>query len=103
MKKRSELGLADPVVTNRCVLFAIWNGALFALPVVLVGLRLWAKVGTETGRMLGEDVTGQMILSITRFALLALTGSAVASLWLSFFPTQRWVERVEHRAEAAAR
>jgi len=103
MKKRSELGLADVVVTNRFALFAIWNGALFVLPVVLVGLRTWVKVGTESGRMLGEGVTAQMILSITRFALLALTGSAVGSLWLSFFPSRSWVERLQSRAEAAAR
>lgn len=102
MKKRAALGLSDPVVTNRFALFAIWNGSLFMLPVAVSVLRMWARVGAESGHMMGEDSTAHLILFVARVVLLVLAGSAVVSLYLSFFPPKLWIERLNPRHETAA-
>jgi len=97
MKKRAGLGLSDPVTTNRFALFAIWSGALFALPALLFALRLWAKLGTETGRLVGDQPGGSIASGILVAGLLGLGGAAIVSLVLSFFPPRFWVERLERR------
>jgi hypothetical protein len=102
MKKRAALGLSDAVVANRFALFSVWNGSLFILPIAVVVLRLWAAVGTESGRMMGESGTAQLILGISRVALLGLAGSTGVSLWLSFFPPKAWVARLQTRADASS-
>lgn len=102
MQKRAALGLSDPVVTNRFALFAIWNGALFMLPVVLFTLRTWALLGTETGRMLEEGAVARLITGLLALGLGGLGGAAIVALFLSFFPPRFWLARLEERARATA-
>jgi hypothetical protein len=70
MRRRLRLGLADPIVANRFVLWAIWTGALALIPLFVLGLR-------------------------AALAVLGAGGAtAVAAGWLAFFPPasyQRWI------------
>lgn len=100
MRRRRALGLADPVVTNRFLLFAIWNGALFALMAVTIGLRAWAEVATEGGILDAGDPTARSLLLGVRIAVLGLGGAAAISLWLSFFPPAAWLRRLQSAGPA---
>lgn len=85
--RRLRLGLADPVVANRFLLFAIWSGVLAALPgATLVMARLVNP---------GLDDTGPFFAAVVR-----ITGFAIyATIWLSFLPPRaytRWIRR-RHR------
>jgi len=97
MKKRAALGLSDPVTTNRFALFAVWSGALFALPLLLFGLRMWAMLTTETGRLIGDQAGAGLATGILVAGLLGLGGAAIVSLVLSFYPPRIWIERLERR------
>ncbi len=52
--------------------------------------------------MMGESGISHLILTIARVVLLGLAGSAVGSVWLSFFPSPAWIQRSQCRAETAA-
>jgi len=101
MRRRQELGLADAVVTNRFALFAVWTGSLVGLSVVLFVVRVWTRLTSQTGRMIGAD-GGLSAAAIVLVAGLLVFGiAAVASLWLSFFPPNAWIARLQARASAA--
>ena len=101
MCRRGELGLADPVVTNRFGLFATWTGALSSISIGVSLLRLYAVLGTESGRMLSDDPTSRGVLGLV-VGVLAIAGTAAAAaLWLSFFPPQAWLERIRAQQPAA--
>jgi hypothetical protein len=88
MRKRMRLGLADPVTTNRFLLFAIWTGGVVAITVLgLVG-GLLAGRGTESG----ELFTDATILALTRIVAVPIA----VSIWLTFSAParyRRWLER----------
>ena len=98
MRRRLALGLADPLVTNR---FALW--ALFAFtqimtalaePMARVGYVLFAGDAAESAEGV-QQVAGGVIQIALLFT--SVWGSAgVAILFLTFFPTEgyaRWVQR----------
>ncbi len=77
MRRRARLGLADPVVANRFLLWGIWVGA-GALVLVVRVLRITVGLDTEL-----------------RMAIIAGLGlvSGVA-IWLTFFPPRAYLRRV---------
>lgn len=93
MKKRLRLGLAEPLVVNRFLLWGIGSVGRFLMVVGgVIPSVLFARVGAEF-------VPG--IVSFTLIAV-ALVGLVVAvSYWLTFFPTQRYVRFIERRNETA--
>lgn len=98
MRRRLALGLSDPVVTDRFALFAIWTGALGAIPLVATGGRFLARLATESGRLVADEAASKALaLGVAGFLVL-LAGVAIVALGLSFFPPPRWIERVESRA-----
>jgi hypothetical protein len=93
MRRRLALGLADPLVANRFVLWSVWTGALGVAAVAILSVRstaLWLQLhGIEPRSVMPAAVplTG------------ALAGVAVATagvaIWLAFFPPaayRRWLE-----------
>ena len=102
MKKRSRLGLSDPIVTNRFGLFAIWNGALVALPVMLFVLRTGAWLGGEAGGLQSNGFVGQVTSTLLTASFVLLGGTAVVALSMSFFPPRAWTRFLEERAAAPA-
>jgi hypothetical protein len=99
MRRREALGLADPVVTNRFLLWAIWTGALSALPSITLSLRLLAFVLIDA--ILDIEVTEAIVARIVmglRGVFLLLAPVAAVSLSLSFFPPAYYVERIRSHA-----
>ena len=93
--RRLALGLADPVVTNRFLLWGLW-GALIALlsfsdPVA----RLWYfSLADTTTRWVPE--VGRPIIDATVPVACALDAAALVLMVLTFFPMpayRRWLER----------
>jgi len=86
-RRRLRLGLADPMVTNR---FLLWGIGLTAIA-ILMGTTLWASA-------LGVDptVAGWILLE----SLLGLVGAV--SIWLTFFPPAAYRRLVTARAATDA-
>ena len=88
MRRRLQLGLADPVVTNRFLLWAL--GSAFAF----MGSSIGAGVIAATG--MGSRLIPALALMLCAHGLLA----AVA-MWLAFLPParyRRWIERRSQRS-----
>jgi len=96
MKKRLALGLADPVVTNRFALWAMWTGVLAALPLVATGVKLSGAILVAAP---GEPMTATLRMLLAIIA----SGSMVAAVAvaLAFFPPQRYQAWLRHGAGAA--
>lgn len=89
--RRRALGLADPVIANRFLLYALWTGALALMPLVqLVGMALGAHADAHWRAFVARPIRGLGLL-------------ALASLVLTFVPPRayvRWLER-RHRVPGA--
>ena len=101
MRRRGALGLADPIVTNRFLLWSLWTGAMSALPAMTLALRVLFRIGEWIGVSLGDDFAQApgVVLAVRIVFFLSAPVGAVA-LSLSFFPPDRYLQRVRSRAEA---
>jgi hypothetical protein len=103
MRKRARLGLADPMVANRFLLWGLWaiGSSLTALAEPIARL-VYAAVAGESATA-ADSIQGtagsliQTTLAIT--SVLCLFTTSV--LWLAFFPTRRYREWITARAESA--
>lgn len=89
MRRRLRLGLADPIVTNRFLLWGIGAGA--------------AGVGTTIGTA-AQMVTG---LAPSQIPWITLSSSlhgltAAVAMWLAFVPNRAYLEFIEARAHRHA-
>jgi hypothetical protein len=103
MRRRDSLGLADPVVTNRFLLWSIWTGAVTALPLIALALRSVAilALGSEPdARLLGTELAVAM-LRFVAILFVAIAPLAAVALTLSFFPPSAYLERVRRRTPSA--
>ena len=92
LRRRLRLGLADPVVVNRFLLFAIWTGGIVAITVLSVGNALAAGAFRE------ENAFGSpVVLGITRL-LAPVIGTAI---WLTFLAPDRYHAWIRRRSESA--
>lgn len=95
LRRRGALGLADPLVTNRFLLWGVWGGVTLVLALAdpLARLWYWWLTGTTTSWI--ADV-GRPIIEVVVPITSALGLGALATLVLTFFPTaayRRWIER----------
>ncbi|MEM7411833.1 MAG: hypothetical protein AAF430_16500 [Myxococcota bacterium] len=94
MRRRLQLGLADPVTANRFLLWSLWIGAAAMLPLSGVVIRLLALQGQATDVTVTTQPEGGVLLfAAWIFGWLLV---ALVALWLSFFPPERylgWVRR----------
>jgi len=82
-KRRCAIGLADPLVANRFLLWAVGLGAILAV-------WLYSAMQMATGRTAGFD-----------FVVIALLGFTCAgALWLAFFPPDSYRRRFAAAAGA---
>lgn len=92
MRRRVEMGIAEPVVANRFGLWCIWTGGLTGcLAFVLAGRLLGRVFG------LGTQAFPVAILVAQVAILTGIVASAVA-IWLSFFPPSRYLDWIDQRA-----
>lgn len=87
MRRRFQVGLGDPVVTNRFVLWAMGTGCAAAITLVHLGIRY----------LLGEitPVLGALIVGPIGLV-------AAGSVWLAFLPPAAYTRWVAARGAAAA-
>jgi hypothetical protein len=90
LRKRRKLGLVDPIVANRFLLFAIWTGAVVAITVLgVVGAIVQILAGAFQE---GGGLSDPVILAATRILAIPI----VVSLWLIFLAPARyhaWLRR----------
>ncbi|MEM9177183.1 MAG: hypothetical protein AAGC67_18370 [Myxococcota bacterium] len=103
MKKREWLGLSDPVVTNRFLLWSIWTLGVSLLPAIALTLRLVAML--VLGDLGDPDESRQayqpVIMGVVRILFLGIVPAAVIALMLAFFPPKSYLDRIRSRAEVA--
>jgi hypothetical protein len=93
MRKRLQLGLAEPLVANRFLLWGIGSVGRFLM---VVGGIIPAVIYADAEIDLTVSATGISLL------LVALIGIGVAaSYWLTFFPTRGYVRFIDRRHGAA--
>ena len=85
MRKRAQIGLGDPIVANRILLWSIY-GAGFTLSQLL-----WVGVLSVY-----EDLTALDLMIVG-----AATAGEIA-VWLAFFPPRQYLSWVHHRAAESA-
>ena len=92
MRRRVALGLADPLVANRFVLWSVWTGALGFTAILLFAVRsraYWLQLHGVDPRV----VMPTAIPLTGAIAGVAIVSAAIA-VWLAFFPPtpyQRWL------------
>jgi len=97
MCRRCALGLADPVVTNRFLLWSLWTGAIGLQALLMVSLRiavLWS--GADQALAAGAAPGGPWVALIQYSKLLfgVIAPVAAVAVWLSFSPPsayRRWL------------
>jgi hypothetical protein len=86
LRRRMRLGLVDPVVANRILLWGIAAGCIaIQSPVVLASMALG-----------GEDRIASWALAV----LSVLSCLAAVTVWLAFFPPGSYLKRIAARAAA---
>jgi len=89
LRRRLRLGLGDPVVANRFLLFAAWSGVLGVLP----GLTLLVAYLLDRS---SESPYGGFFATVVR-----LTGVTIyVAIWLSFLPPRAYTDWIRRRHEA---
>lgn len=100
MRKQRLIGLGDPVVANRFLLWATWTFSVSILPTAALSLRALEKLFPVDE--MGSDFTEttRVVLLGMRLLFLFTAPIAVTTLCLSFFPPKRYVDRVRAIAQA---
>jgi hypothetical protein len=94
LRRRLRLGLADPLVTNRFLLWGLWAGAMLLMGQIDPLARVWyvARAGTMEQWIpeLGASIVMVLVASSAGLGLLVM-----GTVYLTFFPSagfRRWLE-----------
>jgi hypothetical protein len=94
LRRRLRLGLAEPLLTNRFLLWGIWASAVLLTGLIDPVTRFWyVRAYGASGELVPE--MGQPVVLGMVIASAALMIPAMTTLYLTFFPTEgyrRWVE-----------
>jgi hypothetical protein len=86
-RRRFALGMADPIVVNRFLLFGIWFGGMGAMPLTLAVTRILGGASAQAAANgLGPKLVGSLM---------------VVALVLTFFPPRRYRQWVTNSATLA--
>jgi hypothetical protein len=100
MRRREALGLADPILTNRFLLWSLWTGAVTLLPLIALMVRLLSIV-TLGNEEFSNGLAAALlpaVLGMIRITFLIVAPVAAVALSLSFFPPAAYLNRVRARA-----
>jgi hypothetical protein len=89
MRRRLAIGLGDPVVANRFLLWSLWTGAMLGTILVAIAVRFLLPE-------FGPDLPATQRAPIVGVFLLLLSTAGVA-LSLSFFPPRWYADRLRAR------
>jgi hypothetical protein len=101
LRRQALLFLADPVVTNRFLLWTLWTGGLTILPIVVSVVRLLALLepaASASGGALGTNPA--WTLAAVRTTVILVLPVVAGALWLSFFPPQGYRDWIRSRHPA---
>lgn len=93
MRRRERLGLADPVLVNRFLLFAIFTGGVAVISVLGVASALAVDLG-GSGFREENSFANPIVLAATRVIALPIA----VSLWLTFLAPARYQAWLRQRA-----
>jgi hypothetical protein len=98
LRRRLSLGLADPVLVNRFLLWAIWAAAVFMnLASDLVARVAYVRLaGTSVGEVVPE-IAAPLVM-VTIFVTMILGAVSAVTLFLTFFATERYRSWIEARS-----
>ena len=94
MRRRTRIGLADPVVANRFALWAVWMGMLLLGMGLTMAVR-WMQIEHTAGRPV---MAPGAIVALTRVGFAGFGLVAATAMWLSFFPPLRYQSWLRARA-----
>ena len=104
MRRRMGLGLADPVITNRFLLFALWTGGMMLLPLTVTAVRVVSMISTDqsffeaTPAGLAVKPAAAWTIQVIRSAVLVIGIPMLSGIWLAFFPPRRYTSWLKARA-----
>jgi hypothetical protein len=94
LRRRLGLGLAEPLVANRFLLWGIWSSAMLLMGQIDPLSRIWYVATIGAGGQwvpeLGRPIVVTLVTATSGLGILVMI-----TLYLTFFPTQsfrRWVE-----------
>jgi hypothetical protein len=87
-RKRLRLGLSEPAVTNRFLLWSIACGSAFLLGLGLIRFQVQ-----------GQQITGNLVPSLITMVVSVVTG---VTMYLAFLPPRAYLAWVERRGTEAA-
>ncbi len=94
MRRRVEVGLAEPIVANRFGLWCVWTGGLMSCLGLVLAMRI-AGVVMQIGIESAPNIMG-----VVRVMILSGILATMTAIWLSFFPPARYLDWIEKRSEA---
>jgi hypothetical protein len=93
LRRRLGLGLAEPLVVNRFLLWGIWSSAMLLLGQIDPVSRIWyvssIGIGDQWDPELGRPIVLMLVTASSGLGILVMI-----TLYLTFFPTRgfrRWV------------
>jgi len=99
LRRRMRLGLADPVVTNQFLLWSLWAASStvnYLADLVTRAVYVWLS-GTTTELI--PEILAQVV-PVTLAVTNVLGAISAATLFLTFFPSERYRRWLESRASA---
>jgi hypothetical protein len=97
MRRQAKLGLGNPLVRDRFLLWSLWTGALCIIPTMALVVKLVLIAGTPAGE---EIVAPDGLMLVLRALVLCMSSVAGVAIWLSFFPPPRYIAWVSRRSES---
>ncbi len=97
MRRQTRIGLGDPVVQNRFLLWSIWTGSFVLLPIVTFSIKLTLLANAAPGEKVVASVA---VMTFVRVVVLACSSSMLVSIWLSFFAPDSYLVRIRGKATA---
>lgn len=103
MKKRAVLGLSDPIVTNRFLLWSIWTAGASLMPAMALTLRLLALVvlGDLENPAEAQSAYQPQVMALVRATFVLVAPASALALMLAFFPPKPYLARLRAGAEGA--
>ena len=101
MRRRQSLGLADPIVANRFLLWSIWIGALTFLPLITLTLRGLSIVAFGNNEFVSSANIALLpvLTQALRIIFAVIAPIAAIALSLSFFPPASYLNRIRSRSQ----
>jgi len=96
LRRRLRLGLADALVANRFLLWGIWSTGMYLMGQIDPMARIWyvSNIGGDQWiPELGRPVVLMLVTATSGLGILVMV-----TLYLTFFPTQRFRRWIESRA-----